>query len=153
MTRILIFSDSHGETEYIENAIERIIGVDYIIHAGDNVKDAREIEILYPEIKHIYVSGNCDFFDPEPTEKTLSIDGKTFFVSHGHRFGVKTGLENLKRYCTENSVDCAIFGHTHIPCCVKENGSLLINPGSPESDAGVGVIEIENDNINGCIIK
>lgn len=151
MTRILIFSDSHGNTEKMVVQTENLIGVDYIIHLGDHAKDARGLEILFPEIKHIYVRGNCDFCDPEEDEKFFEIEGKKFFITHGHVYGVKSSLTSLKKRAEQNDVDCVLFGHTHISLCEKEGKTFYLNPGSARETAGV--IEIENGKISGCIIN
>ena len=150
MIRLLVFSDSHGTTENMEKLIENIIGVDYIIHLGDHTKDADRLSLLYPEKKLINVSGNCDFCDPQPAEKTFEIEGFKFFITHGHPYGVKTSLTLIRKHALDNEIDCALFGHTHIPLCEKIDNTLFLNPGSAKFTAGV--IEIENKEIKGCII-
>lgn len=151
MIRLLVFSDSHGQTEKMINQIDNLINVDYIIHLGDHANDARGIELMYPEIKHIYVRGNCDFCDPADAEETFEIEGKKFFLTHGHIYGVKLNLENLKKHAEENNFDCVLFGHTHISLCEKFEKTLFLNPGSARETAGV--IEIENKKLSGCIIN
>lgn len=150
MIRILVFSDSHGTTENMEKTIENMINVDYIVHLGDHTKDAERISLIYPEIKMINVSGNCDFCDPQPAEKTFEIDGYKFFITHGHPYGVKISLALLKKYAFDNNPDCILFGHTHVPLCEKHGKTLFLNPGSAKFTAGV--IEIDGGEIKGCII-
>lgn len=150
MIRILVFSDTHGQTDKMEKTIKNMIGVDYIVHLGDHTKDADYISLIYPEIKMINVSGNCDFCDPQPPEKTFEINGFKFLATHGHPYGVKTSLALLKKYAHDNFIDCVLFGHTHIPLCEKTEKTLFLNPGSGKYTAGV--IEIENGNIKGCVI-
>lgn len=151
MTRILVFSDSHGQTEKMISQVENLIGVDYIIHLGDFAKDARGMELYFPDIKHIYVRGNCDFCDPESDEKTIEIDGFSFFLTHGHIYSVKTTMQRLIKHAENNNFDCVLFGHTHIPYCEKIGKTLYLNPGSARESAGV--IEIENGKISGCNIN
>ena len=151
MIRLLIFSDSHGETEKMITQTENLIGINYIIHLGDHAKDARGLEMLFPDIKHIYVRGNCDFCDPADDEKIFEIEGKKFFITHGHVYSVKSTLENLKKYAEENKIDCVLFGHTHISLCEKYGNILYLNPGSARESAGV--IEIDNGKLSGCIIN
>ena len=98
----------------------------------------------------INVSGNCDFCDPQPSEKSFEIEGYKFLATHGHPYGVKTSLALLRKYALDNSIDCVLFGHTHIPLCEKTEKTLFLNPGSGKYTAGV--IEIENEKIKGCII-
>ncbi len=151
MTRILVFSDSHGNMENMEKIIENLINVDYIIHLGDHANDARKLEDYYPDQNIIYVSGNCDFCDPQPAEKSLEIDGFKFFITHGHPYGVKISLAHLKMQAVKNGYDCILFGHTHVPLCEKFEKTLLLNPGSARES--YGIIEIENGEIKGCTMN
>ena len=151
MIRILVFSDTHGKTELMEKTIENMVGIDYIVHLGDHTRDAEYISLIFPEIPMINVSGNCDFCDPLPAEKTFEIDGFKFFITHGHPYGVKTSLELIKKHARDNSINCVMFGHTHIPLCEKIENCMFLNPGSGKYTAGV--IEIENGKIKGCIIN
>ncbi|MFA7637616.1 MAG: YfcE family phosphodiesterase, partial [Monoglobales bacterium] len=106
------------------------------------------LEDVFPEKKHFFVSGNCDFFDTEPSDKAFEIEGFKFFITHGHPYGVKTSLDRLISHAKENKVDCVLFGHTHIPICEKIDGMLILNPGSARQS--FGIIEIEDGKINGC---
>ena len=81
MIRLLVFSDSHGNTEKMITQTENLIGIDYIIHLGDHAKDARWLETLFPEIRTIYVRGNCDFCDPADDENTFEIEGKILLTT------------------------------------------------------------------------
>ncbi|HNW05286.1 MAG TPA: metallophosphoesterase family protein, partial [Oscillospiraceae bacterium] len=56
--------------------------------------------------------------------------GKTVFYTHGFRFGVKSGLADLKREARSLGADIALYGHTHIPYVAYEDGLYLMNPGS-----------------------
>lgn len=151
MTRILVFSDSHDTVEHMEKTVENMIGVDYIFHLGDHSKDARYLELIFPEKKHYYVRGNCDFCAPEPIDYTVEIDGFTFYLTHGHEYGVKTRMTELRGYAEKNGIDCVLYGHTHIAECEKIGNVLYLNPGSAKESAGV--IEIEEGEIKGCTFK
>ena len=146
MTRILVFSDSHGTVEHMEKTIENMVGVDYILHLGDHSKDARYLELVFPEIEQYCVRGNCDF-----REVLLEIDGFKIYMTHGHDYGVKTRMTDLRSFAEKNSIDCVLFGHTHIPVCEKIGSVLYLNPGSAKETAGV--IEIEDGEIKGCTFK
>lgn len=151
MIRMLVFSDSHGTMKYMEKQTENLINTDYIIHLGDHANDARKLEDYFPDKKHIYVSGNCDFCDPAPNERLFEIEGLKFFITHGNGYGVKISLELLKKRARDNGYDCVLFGHTHVPMCKKIDSTLYLNPGSARESAGI--IEIENGEIKGCIIN
>ena len=83
--------------------------------------------------------------------RVFEIDGKKFFITHGHVYGVKSSLTSLKKRAEQNDADCVLFGHTHISLCEKDGKTFYLNPGSARETAGV--IEIENGKISGCIIN
>ena len=76
--RILVFSDSHRDSEDCIKVIENIVGVDMIIHAGDHADDAEKIKAAFPDIPINYVAGNCDF-GSFPKELVFHADGKKVF--------------------------------------------------------------------------
>lgn len=104
---------------------------DAVIHLGDVVRDAEELERRYPSLPVIKVRGNCDYdvFDL-PEQRVLELGGVRFLVSHGHRYGVKAGLLRYWMAARENQVDVALFGHTHCAYCEEKSGIYLLNPGS-----------------------
>lgn len=104
---------------------------DAVIHLGDVVRDAEELERRYPSLPVIKVRGNCDYdvFDL-PEQRVLELGGVRFLVSHGHRYGVKSGLLRYWMAARENQVDVALFGHTHCAYCEEKSGIYLLNPGS-----------------------
>ena len=60
----------------------------------------------------------------------VSIGGVSIFVTHGHRYGVKSGLDTLASAAAAKGAQVACFGHTHKPFCEYRDGVLLINPGT-----------------------
>ena len=155
MYRILVTSDSHGDPGYICDAIDNIIDIDLIVHLGDHAADIREVTKKYPDYEYRSVRGNCDAYDPTIEEDTIEIDGFQIFITHGHRYGVKTGLDRLVSHALDIGADCALFGHTHQPFCERVDGVLLLNPGCGERygrPGSIGIIEIEDDEIKGCVL-
>lgn len=132
--KILIFSDSHRKWKHMVSAVETE-HPDAVIHLGDVVRDAEELERRYPSLSFIKVRGNCDYdvFDL-PEQRILELGGVRFLVAHGHRYGVKSGLLRYWMAARENQVDVALFGHTHCAYCEEKSGIYLLNPGS----CGVG---------------
>ena len=93
MSKVLIVSDSHGLTDELEIIRERHLGeVDLMIHCGDSQ--------LMPTDKYmkgyLTVMGNCDYGAEYPLETTAEVAGRKFFITHGHRYSVKSTLMNLK---------------------------------------------------------
>ena len=51
-------------------------------------------------------------------------------VTHGHAYYVNMGHDHLVREAKKRKVDMVIYGHTHRPIISKENGIIVLNPGS-----------------------
>ncbi len=128
--KIGIISDTHGNMSSIKKTIPQLRKCDLIIHAGDCVDDA---EYLYyaTDVEVKSVKGNCDLYtSPESYELTFNINGKKFFLCHGHYYDVKYGLDSLLKFAKENDIDIVVFGHTHIPLYKVIDNIIFINPGS-----------------------
>ncbi|NRD76036.1 metallophosphoesterase [Bacillus sp. BRMEA1] len=126
MSKVLVVSDSHGLSKELEVVRERHLqDVDFMIHCGDSQ--------LMPDDKamtgYLTVMGNCDF-SGYPMESMIELDGKKIFVTHGHRYSVKTSLMNLIYKAEEVDADIVFFGHSHILGAEVIGGRLFINPGS-----------------------
>ena len=59
--KAIIFSDSHGSFNTMMKAIEAEGKIDLIIHAGDVVRDAEDLQIMCPRQAVAYVKGNNDW--------------------------------------------------------------------------------------------
>lgn len=127
MSKVLIVSDSHGLTKELEVLKERHLhDVDLMIHCGDSE--------LPPDDKaisgYLTVMGNCDFGAGYPLETISEVSGRKFFITHGHRYSVKTSLMNLKYKAQEAGADIVCFGHSHVLGSEVIDGTLFLNPGS-----------------------
>lgn len=163
--KILVFSDSHQRNSYMKTAIDTHIkmgGIDCIFHLGDGVAD---LECLSPQIPVCYVDGNFEEYITNyikrkelRTEACIEFGGFKFFLTHGHRYGVKSSLENAIYSAKQKGADVLIFGHTHekflkyLPAENDEDKPIhVFNPGSisrPRDNAfSYGVIEIRDNNI------
>ena len=98
--KVLIVSDSHGLTMELEKLVERQEReVNYFIHCGDS-----ELEADHPSLdKYIPVRGNCDYDEQIPEEVQRKLGDQTIYVTHGHRYSVKTSLMKLS-YRAERSI-------------------------------------------------
>ena len=153
MYRIIVVSDTHRHLEHIVNVLNNIKEFDMIIHLGDNVADAKDLERMFVGKKVFSVQGNTDFPSPySPVEIFTEIEGIPVFMTHGHIYGVKTGLQRIFMKGKETEAKVVLFGHTHLPVCEKEEGIYLLNPGGHNSrDRSVGIIEIENGGVRCCL--
>lgn len=150
--RILVFSDSHHDCKICADVINRIIGVDMILHAGDHAEDAKRLSRLFPEIPLHFVAGNCDF-DGGAKESVIEADGKKIFLTHGHLYRVKNELEYTSLFERAKALgcDCAVFGHTHLGLCEVRGGITLLNPGSIRYGRTFGVIETEDGKLRAAV--
>ncbi|MBE7085094.1 MAG: metallophosphoesterase [Clostridiales bacterium] len=129
MKTLIVVSDTHGNTKSLEKLTPLIAENDYFIHLGDGVGDIRSIRDQYPE-KTYFCAGNCDFFSAYPTEGVLHVEQVDIFYTHGHKYGVKNGLETLAQVAKSRGCEIAFYGHTHTPNVCEIDGVTLVNPGA-----------------------
>ncbi|MEH7074840.1 metallophosphoesterase family protein [Neobacillus drentensis] len=127
MSKVLIVSDSHGLTKELSVIRERHVNeVDLMIHCGDS-----ELPPDHPVMSgYLTVLGNCDFGGGYPLETISEVAGRKFFITHGHRYSVKSSLMNLKYKAEELHASIVCFGHSHILGSEVIDGVLFLNPGS-----------------------
>jgi len=151
--RILVISDTHGDTNKAEEAIRSNKEVSLIIHLGDYYRDAQKLSGMFPNIPVEYIYGNSDFMiENVPAEKLLEVCGKKIFITHGHRYSVKWDYGRLYKKAEELKADMILFGHTHVPEIIEKDDVFLLNPGSTsdprdESDESYAIIDIDGDKI------
>jgi len=163
---LLIFSDSHGRTSKILQALEaQPSRPDAIVFLGDGLRDMAYCEL--DDIPLYAVCGNCDFYSLYGTvrgkdEIIADIGGKRVMMTHGNDYGVKSGLRAIVAAAVRKDVDIVLFGHTHEPLekFIPEGESeygitlkkplYLFNPGSIGGyEASFGVLSIDR---NGRVI-
>ena len=149
---ILVFSDTHKNIEPMLHVIEHE-APDHVIHLGDHIRDAEEIQRRFQMLPVLSVKGNCDF-EPDGREQALAdFFGIRILAVHGHRYGVKSGLLRYHYAAKENQVDVALFGHTHQAYCEYHDGIWLMNPGSCSAlRPSYGQITVDNKQVS-CQIK
>jgi len=104
--------------------------IDLLLHAGDGPQDLAGWRQANPGIPLRAVAGNCDPGSGQPEEVLFSLGPWKIFLTHGHRYGVKGGLDTLKARGRSIGADLVIFGHTHQPEKIDEQDLILFNPGS-----------------------
>lgn len=127
--RVGVLSDTHGKLIKAKKAIQQMGDIALLLHAGDYYEDAF---ILGKDsgIKVKAVKGNCDIYTPGHVEEVLEIGDYRLYLTHGHLFGVKSGLTRLYQKAEEFDAHIVIYGHTHTPHQEIKNGILFLNPGS-----------------------
>src|SRR5690554_5293591 len=103
--------------------------MDVVIHTGDNYEDLKYIQRKYNS-NVIGVKGNCDWEEDVAEERVEILGGKKVYITHGHLHGVKYGLNGMFYKGKELQTDIVIFGHSHMPVYLIEEGMILLNPGS-----------------------
>lgn len=126
---ILVFSDSHKALGTMVDAVERL-RPEVVLHLGDHLADAEDLEYVFPEVEFYHVPGNCDFFTTTQPSLTIELDGVRIFMTHGHLFGVKSQTDRLAAEARRVGAQIALFGHTHRPLLTEEDGLWLMNPGA-----------------------
>lgn len=135
--RIGLVSDTHGDRAAIEKAVKQAGPVDQWLHAGDHVRDAVYLRKLTGIPVHA-VAGNCDAVETELPEQFLTMEGCPIMLTHGHRYKVKHGLQELLWWACRYEAKVVVFGHTHNALIKREGDLLIINPGSPAFPRGGG---------------
>jgi putative phosphoesterase len=132
--QIVVLSDTHGPRfwKHCPPAVaEHLDGVDLILHAGD-VCTVEVLEELAGYAPVRAVLGNND--RPEVAQwgapETLEFDLAGVATAMIHDSGTKQGraLRMRRRF---PQADLVIFGHSHVPLDLTEDGVRIFNPGSP----------------------
>lgn len=127
---ILVFSDTHGKVANMVAAIGRFPEISTIIHLGDYGTDVDRLRSSFPDHQFFSVSGNCDSTRTYPAEQILELAGTTLLLTHGHLYGVKDRISALVERAKEVGAAMVLYGHSHRPLIQREEGILVLNPGS-----------------------
>ncbi|MGN0995903.1 MAG: metallophosphoesterase family protein [Candidatus Ventricola sp.] len=131
MTRVGIFSDSHGDCRALDELLLQMGHIDAACFLGDIARDAAHLEERLSQLPHqppLYaVRGNNDFACALPDERLAELGGVRIYMTHGHLITSPMALACRAKEC---GAMVALFGHTHAPLCDYALGVLLLNPGS-----------------------
>lgn len=146
----MVVSDTHGNYLAPLSCLDEDAGIELIIHLGDEISDGRMLQSL-TSIPVILVPGNCDPEAREHRELCGMLGGQRIFMTHGDMYRVKSGLDALIRKAASEKAAVALFGHTHTPLVQKENGLLLVNPGtlmSTSKNKTFAVLTVSKDSVS-----
>lgn len=127
--KILVISDTHGRMYHLENLLYKQKDFDRILHLGDIEDDEFYLRALVDCPVDI-VGGNNDYQYDMPREKIIKIEGHTIFMTHGHYYMVRYGIDRLLNVAMQKGAEIALFGHTHVPYLNEKLPVTLLNPGS-----------------------
>ncbi len=130
--RIVVMSDTHGETNSIDQVRHAVGAVDFVFHCGDS-----ELDTQHESLQEAFVvGGNCDWDSSFPSEVYTEVNGVKVLMTHGHLWQVKSTLMPLSYRAQEVGVDVVLFGHSHLLGAEMIDGILFVNPGSLELPRG-----------------
>lgn len=170
--KLMIASDIHGSMYYAQllvdaykkSGAERLVLLGDILYHGprnDLPKDYNPkhvIELLNNISDELLcVRGNCDTevdqmvlnFPVLADYAVLMLDGKMYYLTHGHKYGVDN-FPNVKKG------DAIIQGHTHVPMLEERDGILCINPGSvsiPKNNSAHQCLIYQNNKFETLILE
>jgi|SRR5579862_8682854 len=122
MTKIGVISDTHGLLR--PEAVDKLRGSDYIIHAGD-IGDPTILDQLARIAPVTAVRGNIDrdkWARKIPETNVLDLGTVHIYVLHD--------LQRLDIKPESTSFAAVVSGHSHVPKQETKNGVLYFNPGS-----------------------
>ena len=152
MTKLAVFSDTHGYLAKLEKAKELLpADLDAVLHLGDFARDA-EIIGQALGVPVYAVRGNCDeLYDSSdsPEKRILIYEGARILLTHGNRY---RGTYELGLAAEEARCGAVLFGHTHRQLMTCMGDVLVLNPGSLSfprgTAAGFALVTIENGDIS-----
>ncbi|MBQ7387264.1 MAG: YfcE family phosphodiesterase [Clostridia bacterium] len=157
--KCLCFSDSHGFSYYMKQALLMHPDAEVVFFLGDGTSDAESIFLTDRARQWICVRGNCDFRSYTQAGEikkleSIALMGKKIVLTHGDLYGAKYGSDGLLRLAENTGADIVLFGHTHSPFekyfSTERGGVYLFNPGSIGSSYGAssyGVIMLTEDGV------
>lgn len=143
MQKILVFSDSHGRTEYVMRMLDKEQECKTVFFLGDGMNEVERVIPMYPDKKFVVVKGNNDFQFYAEQYAYKHIEGVTLMACHGDAVSVRYTLRDLFNKAHSVRANVALYGHTHIRNVAYDSYSdvCAINPGAL-CDGNYCVIEI-----------
>lgn len=128
--RIGIMGDTHGDVFSMQQAVAVAGPVEFWLHTGDFYRDSLLLAAI-ASVPVTAVAGNCDGRAEAKPDEFIEVAGYRLWLTHGHRYGVKNDLSELREWALLYEADVVVFGHTHQPFVGNESRLLFFNPGSP----------------------
>ena len=153
-----VLSDTHSRflsADLLQALKKQFSSCKRIIHAGDVTRHAFLAELEAHGWQVIAVRGNMDV-DADvlslPPKRVFNVQGVRIGVWHG--WGAPHGIR--KKILNEFQPDppeVIIYGHTHEPCDVRQDGVRFVNPGSParprrSGAPTIGLLSIAGQNVD-----
>ncbi|MEQ8815724.1 MAG: metallophosphoesterase family protein [Thalassobaculum sp.] len=117
-----VISDTHGLLR--PEAVQRLAGVDHIVHAGD-IGRPEIVDGLARIAPVTAIRGNVDhggWAAAYPETRTVDLGGRRIYLLHD--------LNALRIDPAAEEIDAVVSGHSHQPRIATVGGVLYLNPGS-----------------------
>ena len=129
--KLVVVSDTHHNIARLERILPIINSADYLVYCGDGVMDIMWLRgrIMVPIV---CVKGNNDIgLNMQITDLASVAFGSTkALVTHGHKFGVRQGFNQMLGMATMKGCRLVFFGHLHTYMDFIQGGVHFINPGA-----------------------
>lgn len=142
--RILVISDSHGDSCAVREAVAQQPSAKMLFFLGDGEYDLRFLENVNTGLFIHKVKGNCDYGSSLPASVTDEVNGVRIYATHGYLEQVKYTREGLLQRAADNKASIALYGHTHVPDTTYCDGIWMVNPGSIR-EGSYAVVDIEKN--------
>lgn len=122
----VVVSDNHGDQLILTDLYSIYKDqATLFLHCGDSEADRSDSNWH----NMVTVKGNMDHSE-FPLSRMIEVEQDRILLTHGHKQRVKVGLNQLMEEGKEQGATIILFGHSHIPYCERQDGLLLLNPGS-----------------------
>ena len=133
--KFLLMSDNHGSYSTVKTIVEAFYDqVDYIFHCGDS--EFKNDDPIWGEFDGV-VGGNMDFSPGYAQHQLIDTSAGKVLLIHGHKHGVKYGLEGILALTKEKKAKFVFYGHTHQLNAAVIDDIVIVNPGSLRQSRGV----------------
>jgi len=125
--KIGIISDTHKKLGRAKKAVDLLIdkGVEFIVHAGDIVREELLEYLEEKKIRYVAVLGNNDFHLYSVVDKYELVTEPYYF-----KLANKTWkLMHYPKYIFPLDTDIIVYGHTHDVDISFNGKNLILNPG------------------------
>ncbi len=150
--KIGLISDTHiSQTrgKLSNKVLETFKGMDLILHGGD-ISSQKVLDKLNQIAPTIAVEGNNDKNKSLNLKSVeiIEISNLRILLTHGDK--LPSGDYNKYfEFAQKNNANILISGHSHRPHLKKEEGIILINPGSPnrpiKSEPSIAILTINEE--------
>jgi len=125
--KVGIISDTHKKLGRAKRAIDLLVenGAEFIVHAGDIVREEVLEYLEEQKIRYVAVLGNNDYHLYDLVEKYELVSEPFYFKLAGKTWK----LMHYPRYMFPLDTDIIVYGHTHDVDITFNGKNLILNPG------------------------